>query len=149
VDPWAVVVRHRRWYLLCWSLDKSARRVLRVDRIRRISATRASFERPFEPAPEGLDPLDAVEEQLSQGWRHPVEVVVEAPLAEVQHWLPRSFGRLEVLDDRVTRLVARTDEPDWYVAPLANLPFAFRILGGDELRDAAVILADRLTRAVS
>ena len=34
LDPWAVVVRHRRWYLLGWSHDKDARRVLRVDRVR-------------------------------------------------------------------------------------------------------------------
>lgn len=33
VDPWAVVVRHGRWYLLCWSHTKNARRVLRVDRV--------------------------------------------------------------------------------------------------------------------
>src|SRR3954451_11562879 len=58
VDPWAVVVRHRRWYLLCWSHAKGARRVLRVDRVRgeRVLARR------FEP-PADLDPLAAVEEQ--------------------------------------------------------------------------------------
>ena len=33
VDPWAVVVRHGRWYLLCWSVTADARRVLRIDRI--------------------------------------------------------------------------------------------------------------------
>src|SRR5262249_36332623 len=33
VDPWAVVLRHSRWYLLCWSRTRTARRVLRVDRI--------------------------------------------------------------------------------------------------------------------
>jgi predicted DNA-binding transcriptional regulator YafY len=33
VDPWAVVVRHGRWYLPCWSHTKNARRVLRVDRV--------------------------------------------------------------------------------------------------------------------
>jgi predicted DNA-binding transcriptional regulator YafY len=149
VDPWAVVVRHRRWYLLCWSLDKEARRVLRVDRVRAITVAPAEpgAERHLPPA--DLDPLAAVEEQLSQGWRYSVEVLIEAPLDQVAHWLPRSFGRLEPVHDATTRLVASTDEPDWYVAQLANLPFAFWILGGDELRDAAVVLADRLGRAVS
>lgn len=33
VDPWAVVLRHSRWYLLGWSHTRQARRVLRVDRI--------------------------------------------------------------------------------------------------------------------
>ena len=149
VDPWAVVVRHRRWYLLCWSLDKSARRVLRVDRVRGIEVLPEPLERAFEHSPDDLDPLRAVEEQLSQGWRYQVEVLVDAPLPQVQHWLPRSFGRLEAAGDRVTRLVATTDEPDWYVAQLANLPFSFRVVGGPELREAVVVLADRLAHAVS
>ncbi len=149
VDPWAVVVRHRRWYLLCWSLDRSARRVLRVDRVREIVVVHPPFERAFEAAPIDLDPLMAVEEQLSQGWRYPVEVLVDAPLPEVQHWLPRSFGRLEATGAGSTRLVATTDEPDWYAAQLAGLPFAFRVVDGSELRAAVVVLADRLARAVS
>jgi predicted DNA-binding transcriptional regulator YafY len=33
VDPWAVILRHSRWYLLCWSHTRDARRVLRVDRV--------------------------------------------------------------------------------------------------------------------
>ncbi|HET8591639.1 MAG TPA: WYL domain-containing protein, partial [Nakamurella sp.] len=33
VDPWAVVVRHGRWYLLCFSRAAQARRAYRVDRI--------------------------------------------------------------------------------------------------------------------
>jgi predicted DNA-binding transcriptional regulator YafY len=28
VDPWAVVLRHSRWYLLCWSQTRQERRVL-------------------------------------------------------------------------------------------------------------------------
>ena len=107
LDPWAVVVRHRRWYLLGWSHDKQARRVLRVDRVREVVA----LEQGFEP-PAGLDALSAVEEQLSTGWRYQVEVEIGAPLEECRHWLPRSLGRLEVVDDHTTRLLATTDEPD-------------------------------------
>ena len=35
VDPWAVILRRSRWYLLCWSHTRDARRVLRVDQIGR------------------------------------------------------------------------------------------------------------------
>ncbi len=48
----------------------------------------------FTP-PADLEPMATLEEHLSQGWRYAVEVEIEAPLAEVEHWLPRSFGRLE------------------------------------------------------
>ncbi len=36
VDPWAVVVRHGRWYLLCHSHAVDARRAYRIDRVRSV-----------------------------------------------------------------------------------------------------------------
>jgi predicted DNA-binding transcriptional regulator YafY len=143
IDPWAVVVRHRRWYLLGWSHDKDARRVLRIDRVHGVVATRPHS---FEPPP-GLDALVAVEEQLSSGWRYDVEVVIQAPVEECRHWLPRSLGRLEEIDDGTTRLVATTDEPDWYAVQLANLPMPFRLVGSPEVRAAMREVADRLRTA--
>jgi predicted DNA-binding transcriptional regulator YafY len=142
LDPWAVVVRHRRWYLLGWSHDKDARRVLRVDRVRAVAQLPESFE-----APAGLDPLEAVEEQLSMGWKYEVEVVIEAPLDECRHWLPRSLGRLEEVDPGTTRLVATTDEPEWYAAQLGNLPMVFRLVGSPEVRMAMADLGRRLIAA--
>ena len=142
LDPWAVVVRHRRWYLLGWSHDKQARRVLRVDRVRSVQV----LPQPFV-APPDLDALEAVEEQLSMGWKHPVEVLIDARIEECRHWLPRSFGRLEEVDDHTTRLVATTDEPEWYAAQLGNLPMSFRLIGSPEVRDAMVELGRRLLAA--
>jgi predicted DNA-binding transcriptional regulator YafY len=142
LDPWAVVVRHRRWYLLGWSHDRQARRVLRVDRVRSVTVLPETFA-----APSGLDALNAVEEQLSMGWKHAVEVVIEAPRAECRHWLARSLGRLEEIDERSTRLVATTDEPEWYAAQLANLPMPFRLVGSPEVRAAMAELGRRLVAA--
>jgi predicted DNA-binding transcriptional regulator YafY len=143
VDPWAVVVRHRRWYLLGWSHTKDARRVLRVDRVARVSRLPETFT-----PPDDLDPVRELEEQLSQGWRYDVEVEIDAPVADVEHWLPRSFGRLEGVEERRTRLLATTDEPDWYAAQLAGQPFRFRVVGGPQLRTAVEVLAGRLRGAV-
>ena len=142
LDPWAVVVRHRRWYLLGWSHDKGARRVFRVDRVRSVEVRSETFERPAE-----LDPLAEVEDQLAMGWKHAVEVVIDAPVAECRHWLPRSFGRLERIDDATTRLVATTDEPEWYAAQLGNLPMSFHPVGSPELRAAMLDLGRRLLDA--
>ena len=142
LDPWAVVVRHRRWYLLGWSHDKDARRVLRVDRVRAVEVLAERFE-----PPAGLDAMAAVEEQLSMGWKHQVEVLIEAPVEQCRHWLPRSFGRLEEVDAGTSRLVATTDEPEWYAAQLANLPMAFRLIGSPEVRTAMVDLGRRLLAA--
>jgi predicted DNA-binding transcriptional regulator YafY len=142
VDPWAVVVRHRRWYLLGWSHTKSAMRVLRVDRVTRVGVRPETFTPPAD-----LDPVATLEEHLSQGWRYAVEVEIEAALGDVAHWLPRSFGRLEALGDRRTRLVATTDEPEWYAAQLAELPYDFRLVDSPEVRAAMNVLARRLLAA--
>ena len=144
LDPWAVVVRHRRWYVLGWSHGKNARRVLRVDRVRHVEVLPETFERP-----EDLDALAALEEQLSMGWRYDVEAVIDAPVEDCRHWLPRTFGRLEEVDPATTRLVATTDEPDWYAAQLANLPFPFRLVGSAEVREAMVVLGRRLLDATA
>jgi predicted DNA-binding transcriptional regulator YafY len=142
IEPWAVVLRHSRWYLLGWSRTKKARRVLRVDRIR------AAEPQPgtFTPPPD-LDALGTLEDHLSQGWPYPVEVLIDAKPQDVERWLPRSLGRLEPDAEGRTRLLASTEDPDWYVRRLAVLPASFRILESDPVRFAMAELSRLLARS--
>ena len=142
VDPWAVVLRHGRWYLLCWSHTKRALRILRVDRIRSAGALLETFT-----PPQDLDALRTLEEHLSQGWKHAVDVVIDATVEETSRWIPRSLGRLEPCEDGQTRLRATTDEPDWYARQLAAIPAPFRVLGSRELQLATTALGQRLLQA--
>lgn len=142
VDPWAVVLRHSRWYLLSWSHTKQARRVLRVDRIHAIEALPDTFTPPAD-----LDALRTLEEHLSQGWNHPVDVLVDATIEETSRWVPRSLARLEPAEETRTRLRATTDDPDWYARQLAAIPAPFRVLGSPELQRATAALGQRLIRA--
>ncbi|MGO8959416.1 MAG: helix-turn-helix transcriptional regulator [Streptosporangiaceae bacterium] len=142
VDPWAVVLRHSRWYLLSWSHAKQARRVLRVDRIAAIEVLPGTFAPPSE-----LDALRALEEHLSQGWRYPVDVLVYASIDETSRWVRRSLAHLEPDDEGRTRLLATTDEPDWYARQLAAIPAPFRVLGSPQLQRAIVALGQRLMQA--
>jgi predicted DNA-binding transcriptional regulator YafY len=143
VDPWAVILRHSRWYLLCWSHTRDAQRVLRVDKIASAEPLPDSFTPPAD-----LDPLRVLEEHLSQGWTFPVDVLIDAPPAEVARWLPRSLGILQPHGDGTrTRLLASTDEPDWYASRLATLPFAFQVTESARLRDAVAALGLRLLAA--
>jgi predicted DNA-binding transcriptional regulator YafY len=132
VDPWAVILRHSRWYLLCWSHTRDARRVLRVDRI----ASVAPLPGTFTPPP-GLDPLRVLEEHLSQGWKFPVDVLIDAPPAEVAWWLPRS---LAVARDAVSRR-GRAD-------PAAGLHGGPRLVRG-AARGAAVRVPGEGVRALA
>jgi predicted DNA-binding transcriptional regulator YafY len=139
VEPWAVVLRHSLWYLLCWSRTRQARRVLRVDRI--VSAF--PLTETFTPPP-GLDALRALEEQLSQGWDYGVDVLIDAGIEETSRCLPRSLGLLDADGDNRTRLRASTSNPDWYARQLATLPMSFRVLGSPELRKSVTALAHQL-----
>jgi predicted DNA-binding transcriptional regulator YafY len=97
----------------------------------------------FTP-PADLDALRIVEEHFSQGWRYDVEVVVEAPPEWVGRWVPRSLARLEELPGHRTRMVATTEDPDWYARRLARIPVGFTVVVGDEVRAALGELGRRL-----
>jgi predicted DNA-binding transcriptional regulator YafY len=139
VDPWAVVVRHGRWYVLGWSHAADARRIYRIDRVTSVEELADGFT-----PPPGLDPLQALEEQMSQGWPHPVEVEIDAPLADVRRWLPRSLGATEAINDQRTRLTGSTENLDWYATEIAEIRATFKVVGGEEIRDAVRRLTRRL-----
>lgn len=142
VNPWAVVLRHSRWYLLGWSHTKQARRVLRVDRIAHVEVLLDTFTPPQE-----LDALRTLEEHLSQGWTHPVDVLVDATVEETSRWVPRSLGHLEPDEEGRARLRATTDDPDWYARQLAAIPAPFRVIGSPQLQRATAALGQRLMQA--
>ncbi len=144
VDPWAVVVRHGRWYLLCHSHRADAIRTYRVDRVRAVQQTAHTFE-----PPDGLDPVAALEENLGTGWEFHTRVAFDAPPAEVAPWIRPPMGRLQPCGNGCV-LVGSTSNPAMYAQEwLARLPFAFRVDGGQELRAAFTTLAARFAAAVA
>ena len=142
VDPWAVVVRHGRWYLLCHSHSAAARRAYRIDRIREVRA----LDDTFRP-PAALDPVVELEEHLAVGWEYDVDVVIDAPLDALARRVPRTLGRLASVDEYTTRLVGSTSNPIWYAEQLATVPAPFRVVGGEALRECLSDLAQRLAAA--
>ncbi|PRY38653.1 helix-turn-helix transcriptional regulator [Umezawaea tangerina] len=141
-DPWAVVVRHGRWYLLCRSVAKDAVRAYRIDRVRAVDVLDDTFEPPAD-----LDPVDMLEEHLGSGWDYDVEVLVDAPVAALERCLPRTLGRLTAVDAGTTRLVGSTSNPRWYAEQLAAVPASYRIVRGAEVRRSARLVAQRLLAA--
>ncbi len=143
VEPWSVIVRHGRWYLLCRSVSAAAVRAYRVDRVLQATETDVVFEPPTD-----LDPVSALEAHLAVGWEYVVDVVVDGPLETVRRGLSPALGRTVALDDGTTQLTGTTSNPYWYAEQLAVLPVPFRVVGGPELRHTVRALGERFTAAV-
>jgi predicted DNA-binding transcriptional regulator YafY len=142
VEPWTVVVRHGRWYLVCRSLSADAQRAYRIDRV----SSAGMLDDRFEP-PEVFDPVAMLEDHLAIGWDHDVEIVVSAPLDVVARCLPRALGRLEAIDASTTRLIGSTSNPIWYAEQLAALPAPFRIVQGPALQHTVGEIGRRMLAA--
>lgn len=143
VDPWAIVVRHGRWYLLCWSHSANGRRAYRVDRIQLADVLDVAVQQSADLD----DPVAMLEEHLAVGWEFSAEVVFEAAWDEVRACLSPALGRLEPVGDHRARLTGTTSNPHWYAQQLTYVPFAFEICQGEEVRRAARELGRQLLAA--
>jgi predicted DNA-binding transcriptional regulator YafY len=146
VDPWAVIVRHGRWYLLCHSHRAGAVRAYRIDRIQSVRAGGEQFG-----APEDLDYVDLLEQHLGTGWEFETKVVFDAPYDQVARYVRPPMGRLERTgDSQRCVLTGTTSNPAMYAGEwLAAIPIPFRVEGGPELRAALAALTARLTAALA
>ncbi len=145
IDPWALVVRHGRWYLLCHSHGAQAVRTYRVDRV---SSVEPTGERCSPPA--DLDPVAELERHLGVGWEFEAQVAFDAPVEQVARWVRPTMGRLEAAPGGGCVLLGSTSNPDMYAQEwLSTVALPFRVEGGPELRAAVAALAARLTASVA
>ncbi len=146
VDPWAVVVRHGRWYLLCHSHRASAVRAYRVDRIQSV----AVGDEQFRP-PEDLDYVDLLEQHLGAGREFETRIEFDVPRDEAARYVRPLMGRLEPIDDgKRCVMTGSTSNPSMYAGEwLAAIPIPFHVVGGPELRAAVADVARRLACALT
>jgi predicted DNA-binding transcriptional regulator YafY len=145
VDPWAVVVRHGRWYLLCHSHRARAVRAYRIDRIQSAAANGGQF-----PPPGDLDYADLLEQHLGAGWEFETKVVFDAPYDEAARYVRPPMGRLDRIGDgKRCVLTGTTSNPAMYAGEwLAAIPIPFHVEGGPELRAAVTAVTQRLMAAL-
>lgn len=141
-EPWAIVVRHGRWYLLCQSRTAAAPRAYRVDRVHAVEGLDDTFTPPAD-----LDPVKMLEEHLAVGWEYDVEILIDAPIQQVGRCLPRALGRLTAVDATTSRLAGSTSNPAWYAEQLGAIRVPYRIVRCPELKEAARQLGQRLVAA--
>ena len=146
IDPWAVVVRHGRWYLLCHSHRADAVRAYRIDRIQSVIVGAEQFR-----APRDLDYVGLLEQHLGTGWQFETRVVFDVPSPEAARYVRPPMGRLSPADDGARCvLTGTTSNPAMYAGEwLAAIPIPFHVEGGPELRAAVAAVSARLTAALA
>lgn len=146
VEPHHLVTRRGRWYLVGWDLERADWRTFRVDRMTPRTPTGPRFTRRDLPAPD-------LAAYLSQRfdrdpWPCRGEIELDAPAAFIARWAGPGATVEELGPDRC-RLVA--DSWSWagLAARVAQYDVPFRVVGPDELREAARVLAGRYTDAAT
>ena len=140
VDPWAVVVRHGRWYLLC----RSAHRRTPAGPTGSTGSARSSCSTTPSPRPPTSTRSPCSRSISPSAGSTTSRCVIDAPVDAVARCLPRTLGRLEPVDAGTTRLVGSTSNPWWYAEQLAPIPASYRIVRCPELQEAARVLGQRL-----
>lgn len=148
VHPHRLVAANGRWYLQAFDVDRAAWRSFRVDRADAATARMRRFA-PREDLPPADEALGA--SRPADTWPIGVELVIDAPLAEVRRLAGGHYVELTEDPGRADRTRYRTSgsDVDAIALHVARLPWEFRVLEPSGLRGALGRLAARLSRAAT
>jgi len=140
-DPYGLVYRAGRWYIVGWCHLRRGLRSFRLDRVASVNRLTTMFERPAN-----FDALAHVRQSIAMIPRnHSVEVILDTDLASAQRELVASIGILEWTGDGVL-LRVQADDLNWVARELARLPFDFRVRSPAALRTEVRRWSQRLAR---
>lgn len=138
VDPYQVVHRYGRWYLVGYCHLRADQRVFRLDHMLRVTPLPGTF------SPPPIDALATVEQAIAQTpWRWEYRVVAALPPAEISQRIPPTLAVLHP-HERGTLLHGFADDLDPLAYALAGLGCPLVILDPPELRERMLALADRI-----
>lgn len=132
VEPYRLVTRGRRWYLVAFDPDRDDWRTFRVDRMSQPSPSRNQF------TPRAL-PADDLAEYVAERIRalrttHHVEIIVEVDGDTAR----KAIGRWVTVEDLAAdrcRLTMTTDSFDWPLLAVSSLNAEFEVVGPAALKD--------------
>lgn len=131
IEPYRVVSVGRRWYLVAYDLDRTDWRTFRLDRMNGAVSTGHGVDL--------VDPPDAaafVHRAITTApYRYHAEILVHAPITDVERLVPPGVGMLEAVGEQVTRLSAGADDLDYLVAEVGRFGVDFEVESPPELRD--------------
>ncbi len=146
VEPHHLATWSGRWYLVGWDLDRKDWRTFRVDRITPKTPTGPRFSPRELP---GGDVATYLQTSFrGSDWPCRGEFVLDAPAAEVQPWAGRQ-AVVESLGPERTRVVTGSWSWERLAAWVSWWEVPVRIVGPDELREAAARLGERFRAAAA
>ncbi|WP_433356017.1 helix-turn-helix transcriptional regulator [Microtetraspora malaysiensis] len=141
VEPVRMVTTGRRWYLMARDVYRDDWRTFRLDRMRDVVATTWRFRTTEHP-----DPVAYVQRSVTEAsYRYLARVRVHARPDRVRELVPPQVGRVEDDRDGWCVLVVGGEDLNWLASRVAGLGFEAEVLEPPELREAAALLARRLT----
>ncbi len=142
LDPYGLVYRGNRWYVVGYCHLRQGIRVFRLDRVVAVETREEQFERP-----ERFDALEQVERSIGQTpARWHCEVLLALAAEEARERIPLTVGSLEETPDGIL-LRCEFEHLGWVARYLVGLDCDFTVLEPPELRDELRALAERLERA--
>ncbi len=146
VEPHALLVHGRRWYLLAFDPSRGAWRTFRVDRIARPAPAGRRFRARAIP---GGDPAAYLRRTLAGVvYRHTVRVRYLVPAQELRKRVPGGWGGLHERGDGTCVYETSDDDPDWLALRIVVPNADFELLDASpELRERIGAMARRLGAA--
>jgi predicted DNA-binding transcriptional regulator YafY len=143
IAPYGVVLHAQTWYVPAYCYSREAARVFRLDRVTSVSVLPQIFTRPAD-----FDAREFVFDSLARmPGTYAFEVMLHAPLATVQEYIPLSLAILEGAGEK-TLMRCYSDDPHWLARYLTRLEMPFTVLETDELREAFRTIADEILAGV-
>lgn len=131
VEPVRLVHTGRRWYLVCFDLERGDWRTFRFDRLAKPRAT-GIRSKPRS----GPDPVELVHRGTAvDAWSIKTSVLLYASAETARRHVAPNVGTVEEIDDRTSRLVIGADEIEWVARYLISLSMSFEVESPPELKD--------------
>ncbi len=143
-DPYGLVYREGRWYVVGHCHLRAAQRVFRLDRVQQVALQDEPFTRPPE-----FDPLAAVLRTLAQQpgtWL--VRAVLKTTLEQARQLLPPEMAVLEERSEGVEMRVS-VESLEWMARFLINLGIPFAVREPPALRATLLRLAAEIAEAAT
>ncbi|WP_101788250.1 helix-turn-helix transcriptional regulator [Nonomuraea indica] len=144
-EPYRLVSRGRRWYLLGWDTGRSDWRTYRVDRM----SLRVPNGPRFTPRPLPADDLVhyLTVATTTSPHRYQAVLTMHGSAREVADEVPPTLGAIESIDDRTCLLRIGSDSLDHLAVWVAAFGFEFEVHEPPELVEHLRTLTARLHRA--